>query len=263
MSKKIVAIGGGESGRIKSNGTRTPYETQNIDMEIVRLTGKENPNFLLLAHAQPIDAQKGYFDCIAPNYEKLGCECRFLPSDKLNDKQYVQELLDWADIIYEGGGDTMTMIKLWQDTGFDKMLRSAWEAGKVMCGLSAGANCWFKMCSTDSLKILYGDDKPLTSMECLGFVDGLFVPHCDEQGRIESTKDILRDLPDLVGLAMSNCAALVIVDGEYKIVVGDSSQRNLEPYGIRMLWHNGKYIQENIPVSEQWHPLAELYSIKE
>ena len=47
--RKIVAIGGGENGHIRSNGTYTTYETKNIDKEIVALTGKENPNFLLIA----------------------------------------------------------------------------------------------------------------------------------------------------------------------------------------------------------------------
>lgn len=52
MSKKIVAIGGGENGRINSKGNKKPYETKEIDQVIVRLSGKENPNFLFLAHSQ-------------------------------------------------------------------------------------------------------------------------------------------------------------------------------------------------------------------
>lgn len=39
---KIVAIGGGENGRGEH-----PYETGPFDREIVRLTGKDDPNFLL------------------------------------------------------------------------------------------------------------------------------------------------------------------------------------------------------------------------
>ena len=261
MVKKIVAIGGGESGRIKSNGTKTPYETANIDFEIVKLTNKPKPNFLLLAHAQPLGQQQGYFDCIEPNYSRLGCNCKLLTSDKLIDIEYVKELLNWADIIYEGGGDTMTMIKLWRDTGFDKMLEKAYDAGKVMCGLSAGANCWFKLCSTDSLKILYGEDKPLVSMECLGFIDGLFVPHCDEKDRMESVKEILRNIPGTVGIAMSNCAAIEIVDNQYRIICGDASQRNLTPYGLKLYWNKGKYFEHKLEVSDKLKPISELYSI--
>ena len=52
MTKKIVAIGGGENGRINSKGEQKPYETKEIDQEIVRLSGKEKPNLLFLAHSQ-------------------------------------------------------------------------------------------------------------------------------------------------------------------------------------------------------------------
>lgn len=45
MSKKIVAIGGGENGRIKSNGIYSPYETKQIDMEIINITVKNIPIF--------------------------------------------------------------------------------------------------------------------------------------------------------------------------------------------------------------------------
>lgn len=164
-------------------------------------------------------------------------------------------------IVAIGGGDTMTMIKLWQKTGFDKELKNAYESGKVMCGLSAGANCWFKLCSTDSLKILYGDDKPLVSMQCLGFVDGLFVPHCDEKDRLQSVKDILQQHPGTIGIAMSNCAALEIIDDKYKILIGDAIKRNLTPYGLKLYWNNGKYFEHKLKISDKLRPLSELYSI--
>ena len=43
---KIVAIGGGENGRGEH-----PYETGPFDREIVRLTGKDDPNFLFIGLA--------------------------------------------------------------------------------------------------------------------------------------------------------------------------------------------------------------------
>ena len=43
---KIVAIGGGENGRGEH-----PYETGPFDREIVRLTDKDNPNFLFIGLA--------------------------------------------------------------------------------------------------------------------------------------------------------------------------------------------------------------------
>ena len=48
MTKKIVAIGGGENGRYLGNGKYREYETEPMDKEIIRLTGKESPNYLFI-----------------------------------------------------------------------------------------------------------------------------------------------------------------------------------------------------------------------
>ena len=58
VKKKIVAIGGGECGRIRESGGLEPYETAEIDKEIIRLTGKEKPRFLMLAHAMVTDGEE-------------------------------------------------------------------------------------------------------------------------------------------------------------------------------------------------------------
>ena len=260
MSKKIVAIGGGENGRLGPNGTRYPYELANQDKEIIRLTGKEHPNFLLIAHSQPLERQEGYFQVMVDIYNKIyGCPCKDLKSDKLTDTEYVKEIIEWADIIFEGGGNTLDMIKLWKDSGFDEVLKNAWENGKVMCGVSAGANCWFKECSSDSLKIKYGDDQPLIGVECLGFVDGLLVPHCNAPGRLENVKDLLKTSQQ-IGLSLSNCAALEIVDDQYRLITSDASNYNIQAYGLKSYWENGEYLQEKIDDSLSFKPLKELLS---
>lgn len=258
MSKKMVAIGGGENGRMRANGTRYPYELANQDKEIIRLTEKANPNFLLLAHAQPVERQDGYFRVMTDIYGKIyGCHCRHLKSDQLTNTNYVKNLIDWADIIFEGGGNTLDMIALWKETGFDSILRQAWIDGKVMCGVSAGANCWFKECSSDSLKLKYGDQQPMIGMECLGFVDGLFIPHCDEKGRLESAKELLKN-SDQIALAMSNCTAIEIIDDRYRLITSDASFHNIEAYGLKLYWKDGEYIEKRIDTSLEFKPLHDL-----
>lgn len=261
MQRKIVAIGGGENGRLKRDGTRRYlYETGPIDREIIRLTGKKYPNFLLIAHSQPLERQEDYFKCMCDIYEKrYSCSCKDLKGNELNNSKKVKDLIDWADIIYEGGGDTLNMIKLWKETGFDKVLRKAWEDGKVMCGISAGANCWFSECSTDSLRIRYGDDQPLINMECLGFIDGFFVPHCDETDRYESTKEILKN-KNSIGLLMSNCTALEIIDDKYRLITSDASSHGIEAYGLKTYWKNNEYIEEYIDKSNEFKNLKDLLS---
>lgn len=260
-SRKIVAIWGGENGRVKE-WNRLPYETGPMDEEIVRLTCKGHPNFLFLAHSQPLPNQEFYFTTMRDIYgEKYGCECKDLKSDKLTDKEYVQDLIDWADIIYEWWWDTLNMIKLWRKTWFDEVLRKAWESGKVMCGVSAWANCWFKECSSDSLKILKWPDQPLIWLECLWFADGLYVPHADEPGRQESVKELLEKEQGEIWLLLSNCAALEIVGDEYRLITSpDAPNHGLEKAFWKKTYRkDGEYIEENLEESKEFKKLSELY----
>ena len=261
MRKKIVAIGGGFNGRIKDDGTHDPYETGPMDKEIIRITGKEKPNFLFIAHTQ--DAEEGqdkYFATMKNIYEtKYGCECKHLKSQDILDKEKVDKLIEWSDIIYEGGGNTLDMIKLWNETGFDRVLINAWKNGKVMCGVSAGANCWFKECSSDSLQIKYGKDQPLIGIDCLGLINGLFVPHCDEPGRAENVKDLLKTSSE-IGLSISNCCALEIIDDEYRLITSNPVVHDIKPYGLKTYWEDGEYITEQIDDSLEFKALSELLS---
>lgn len=115
MIRKIVAIGGGENGRLLEDGTFTPYETELIDKEIIKLTKKERPNFLFISHAQAssLEIQESYYQTMKRIYgEKFGCNCQDLKSNELENIENIKEKIKCADIIYEGGGDTLEMISL-------------------------------------------------------------------------------------------------------------------------------------------------------
>ena len=58
-------------------------------------------------------------------------------------------LLD-QDVVYVGGGNTENMLAVWRVHGVDRALRTAWESGVIMTGLSAGSLCWFETGTTDS-----------------------------------------------------------------------------------------------------------------
>jgi len=122
MVKKIVAISGGENGRLLENGEFAPYETEPMDKEIIRLTEKKNPNFLFIAHSQALslEIQESYYQTMKKIYgKKFGCNCQDLKSNELNNLEIVKEKVAWADIIYEGGGDTEIMIKLWDNVSIN------------------------------------------------------------------------------------------------------------------------------------------------
>jgi len=261
MRRKIVAIGGGENGHIRSDRTHTPYETENIDKEIVALTGKEKPNFLLIAHSQNnTEFEERYFNTMKKIYgNMLGCNCRWLKKSELYDNsQKAMNDVDWADIVYEGGGDTYSMIETWQETGFDKILYSAWCEGKVMCGVSAGANCWFKSCSSDSLKIQTKDDNaPMIVLDCLNFIPAFFTPHCNEKDRLKHMKESLKNT-DLIGIAMSNCAAIEIVDDKYRIITDNASDYGIKAYGLKAYWENNVYKEEMLDNSKEYKNTEDL-----
>lgn len=268
MSRKIVAIGGGGNGRIREDGTKSPYETRPMDEEIIRLTEKEKPNFLLIAHSQSNpEHEANYFETMKRIYGDIyGCECNTITRADLKDNfDKAKEYVEWADIIYEGGGDTKDMIALWKETGFDKLLEYAYENGKVMCGVSAGANAWFKSCSSDSLQIeLHDETAPLIEVDCLNFINAFFTPHCDIKteytNRLKHMKDALEGT-NRRGFAISNCCALEIVDDKYRLIRSDGSQYGIEPYGVVGYWKSGEYFEDRMDTSNEFKDIGDIMPI--
>lgn len=259
MSKKIVAIGGGENGRFLEDGSQTLYETEFIDRRVVKLTKKKNPNFLFLAHAMSFsnEIQNSYYETMTKIYrDKFGCNCKHLTANDLYNKDLVRELIDWADIIYEGGGDTEIMIKLWKETGFDVILEEAWNMGKVICGISAGAVCWFNSCNSDCGQMNFN------VVNCLNWLNLFITPHCDERGRYKSTIEQLKS-SKMVGLMLSNCSAIEIIDDKYKIIVGTSNGRNFDKgYALKAYWKNDEYYEVELKESIKYRLLDELFDTK-
>lgn len=240
--KKIIAIGGGENGRIDENGKKLDYETFEIDKEIVKLTNKDKPNFLFICHSFSfsLEIQDSYFETMKKIYgDMFGCNCKHLRSDELDNINIVKEKVDWADIIYEGGGDTDSMVKLWKKTKFDQILYDAWQDGKVICGISAGAVCWFNSCNSDN-------EDGFEVIKCLNWFNLFITPHVNEKGRYESTKEQLNN-NDMVGLLLSNRSALEIIDDKYRIINSKYKNKNIKkPYVIKAYWKNKEYITQKL-----------------
>lgn len=259
MSKKIVAIGGGGFG-IDRGDYVEPNSNAPIMKEIINLSEKKNPTFLYLAHSIPnsVIIQKSYYlefrKMLKNNYD---CNCIFLSSKEIADEDYARKIVNEADVIYEDGGNTLTMMYVWQKYNFDKVLKDAYENGKVMSGLSAGANCWFDECSSDSLKIMYGWKEDFITLKCLGLHEGFFVPHCDEAGRKRSTKTFLKH-NNKVGILVSNGAAIEIVDNKYRIITGIPEYFDTLPYASKAYFIDDEYHEEKLDLSKNYKDVSEL-----
>ena len=54
------------------------------------------------------------------------------------------------DLVWVGGGSVANLLALWRLHGLDRAMRTAWEAGVVLAGVSAGSICWHLGGTTDS-----------------------------------------------------------------------------------------------------------------
>jgi dipeptidase E len=110
------------------------------------------------------------------------------------------------DVIYVGGGNTASLLAVWRAHGLDQVLRAAWEEGVVLCGLSAGMNCWFESSVTDSFD--RGRLAPLH--DGLGLLPGSACPHYDGEEQRRPTFEWLVAAGELSdGWAADDGAALV------------------------------------------------------
>jgi peptidase E len=119
------------------------------------------------------------------------------------------------DVIYVGGGNTANMLAIWRLHGVDRILRTAWERGVVLAGLSAGSICWFESGTTDS----FGPDLGILD-DGLGFLPGSHCPHYDgePQRRPAYHRQVEAGLLP-AGYAADDGAALVFDGTELREVV--------------------------------------------
>ena len=139
-------------GRFAAIGGGTFEETDPLQEEIVKLSGKSMPNVLFIGTAandstNPLTSCKKSFKRVRP-----GVVVRKL---SIIRNTYTEEetdaLLDWADIIYVCGGNTEFMLEQWKAFGLIPKLKRVFEQDSaVLSGMSAGAICWFTDGFTDS-----------------------------------------------------------------------------------------------------------------
>ncbi len=246
--KKIVAIGGGEIGR-----PGYPIETTLIDREIIKLSAKKTPKFLFIPTASSdaetyCDAVKKYFGY------KLKClvDVLYLVKERPTRKEIKNKILS-SDIIYVGGGNTLKLMNIWRRFGIDKILKEAHNKGIVLCGLSAGANCWFEYSVSDSRRFTRGSKK-LIRVAGLNFVHALCCPHYDiEKYREGSLKNMMKKIKG-IAITLDNCCSIEVINNQYRII---NSKKTANAYIT--YWKNGKYFKNKIEKHKKLQLLDKLF----
>jgi dipeptidase E len=194
MPGHIVALGGGGFSMEPDNLTLDRYI-----LSVWRNSDRE-PRICFIPTASGDSAD--YIERFYSAFEKLPCRATHLALTGLLTPGPIAAVKA-NDIFYVGGGNTREMLAIWQSCGLDKALREAWEAGKILGGISAGAICWFEQAISDS--VVEGELHPL---ECLGFLRGTGCPHYDELGRRETFHRCLAKGDVIAGYGIDNSAAL-------------------------------------------------------
>tara|TARA_B100001250_G_scaffold154069_1_gene132423 strand:- start:161 stop:856 length:696 start_codon:yes stop_codon:yes gene_type:complete len=194
----IIAIGGGGFGRNPKHNKIEKYILSQVD--------KEKPNIVFIPTASAED--KAYIVNFYSCFTRLNCSPSHINFFQRTPR--LDSILNKADVIYVGGGNTKSMLAVWREWKLDKLLLKAYRRGAVMSGVSAGAICWFKQGVTDSWA------SNLNPMECLGFIDGMACPHYqEEKNRRPSVHEMLKKGIASPGYAIDGGAAVHFKNGEY------------------------------------------------
>jgi len=160
--RRILAIGGGSF--LMEDGPSP------IDALILRLVNKPKPRICYLGTPSgdmPDGIEKFYAAFPAERCERS--HLAFFRKPTLGSiplADFEKHILQ-QDVVYVGGGNTKSALGVWREWGLDRVLAHAYASGVLLCGMSAGAMCWFEAGLTDSF---WGSGyQPL---RCLGLLPG-------------------------------------------------------------------------------------------
>lgn len=248
MPKTIVAIGGGE---IRTRGTAP------IDREVIRLSHKKNPRLLFIPTASS-DSER-YWKHVQKyfgSFLKCKTDVLFLIKQQPSKERIRRQILS-ADIIYVGGGNTLQMMRVWRRLGVDKLLKSAYENGTVLSGISAGAICWFDSGHSDSMSFYNPRQWEYINVRGLGLINGIHCPHYNSMTRGVPRRKHFRGMIQKIGgigIAIENNCAIEFIDGRFYKVI--SSKTHSRAY--RVYKSSGEVVVEQIRQEKQLTPVESL-----
>lgn len=206
MKKQIIAIGGGGFSCYKEKTRQNLY----LEDYFLQQTAKASPSVCFIPTASGDDPR--YIVDFYRAFEIFDCTPFHLSlfDPPLGD---LETFLLEKDAIYVGGGNTKNMLALWKEWKIDQILRKAYDRGILLGGVSAGANCWFEECVTDSIP------GALTPLKCLGFLKGSCCPHYDgEEKRKPAYRSLISEKQITNGIAIDDHVAVHYIDGNISAI---------------------------------------------
>jgi dipeptidase E len=208
----VVAMGGG--------GFSMEPDNLLLDRFVLSLARSTRPRVCFVPTASG-DAD-GYVAGFYRSFATLDCQ----PADLQLFRRNVADLHSFVlaqDVIYVGGGNTANLLAVWRVHELDRVLRRAWEHGVVLCGVSAGMNCWSEQSLTDS----FGPTRLAPLRDGLRLLPGSCCPHYDDEAQRRPTfRRMVGDGDLAAGWAADDGAALVFAGDQVKEVVASRPGAN-------------------------------------
>jgi len=228
---QIIAMGGGFSMQ---------PDDPSLDRYILQQARRPRPRVCFVPSAT--DNADSYLLKFYQAFSQLDCLPSHLSLFSLPAADLERYVLD-KDVIYVGGGNTRSLLALWREWGLDAIFRRAHQAGVVLAGISAGANCWFEQCTTDSVP---GE---LRMLPGLGLLPGSFTPHYDgEPARRPALHHLLQTGGILPGFAADDGAAIHFVEGQVLRAVRSASTPAAKARRVRQT--DGEVVEEELQMVE-------------
>ena len=208
--KYIVATSGGFV-TTKRWGVMRPGATF---LKALELTKKDRPKVCFMMTATGDDASY-----ISRSYEamsELSVDVTHLSLFPQPNEDVEKRLLS-ADLVWVGGGSVANLLAVWKLHRVDEVLRTAYENGTVLAGVSAGSICWFIGGTTDS----FGPElKPVNNgLALLPYANG--VHYDSEAQRRPLLQSLIKDGTFETAFATDDHTGIVFKDIEPIEVISD------------------------------------------
>ena len=245
--RSIVAIGGGD--------IRT-LATEPIDRAIIELAGRSTPKVLFVPTASSDSGE--HWDAFDHAYRGVyGCPTEVLYL--LGSAPPAQEIaakISWAEVVYVGGGNALKMLRRWRRLGVDTLLREAHGDGTVLCGVSAGAICWFERGHSDSMSFYRPDRWNYIAVTGVGLLPGMACPHYNGATAGVPRRDAFHAMLKRnrgQGLALDDYCAVAFVDDRYRVF---AAADDAGAYSLSV--QRGRVVEHQLPVGRHYRPRSEL-----
>jgi len=236
------------SGGVVAGPVQMSWRLGQMVLDGLALTKKDRPRVCLVETASGDSSM--YYALLYEAFNAAGCDVtqlKLFPQPSADPT----ERLGGSDFVWVGGGSVANLLALWRLHGVDDAMRTAWEEGAILGGVSAGSLCWHVGGTTDS----YGPTlRPVTDgLGLLPYANGV---HYDaEAQRRPLLHSLLKDgvLPPL-GYATDNQVGIWYEGIEPTSVVADLVvDANTGPAAYRVELRDGDVVETRVGVGERFN----------